>query len=92
MKKWFKLAPSAVLIAALSVHAQTADQRRSIQRSIEPTELESLADKFQKQYEADEAKVQQYLLDNPTLSANKALKARAVIWCELMRRERRFSV
>ena len=66
MKNWLRIAAGAMMTVALSVNAQSVDQRRTLQESIATTELGALADKFQKQFEADEAKVRQYLIANPT--------------------------
>ena len=50
MKNWLRIAAGAMMTVALSVNAQSVDQRRTLQQSIETTELGALADKFQKQF------------------------------------------
>ena len=67
MKKWLKLAVGAAMLTAVSVNAQNADRRKAIRESAETAELGRLAEKFQLQFEADEAKVRRYLIDNPTV-------------------------
>lgn len=67
MSNWRKFAASAAIVAAFVANAQTADQRKAVRQSIEATELGTLADKFQRQFEADEQQVLQYLRDNPAL-------------------------
>ncbi len=67
MKKWLKVAAAAAMLVAVSVNAQNADQRKAVRESAETAELGLLAEKFQRQFEADEAKVRQYLTDNPTV-------------------------
>ena len=59
MKNWFKLAAGALMVTAVSVNAQNAEQRKAVRDSAEMTELGQLAEKFQLQFEADEAKVRQ---------------------------------
>jgi serine protease AprX len=68
MKNWLKLATGAVMLTAVTAHAQTAEQRKAVQQVAETTELGALAEKFQAQFEAEEAKVQHYLRDNPGVS------------------------
>ena len=67
MKNWFKLAASVLMLTAVSVNAQNAEQRKAVRDSAETIELGQLAEKYQQQFEADEAKVRQYLSDNPTV-------------------------
>ena len=67
MKNWCKFAAGAVMAATVSVNAQTAEQRKRVQQSSETTELGALAAQFQMKFEADEANVQRYLRDNPTV-------------------------
>ena len=67
MKKWLKVTAGAAMLTAVSVNAQNTDQRKAIRESAETAELGRLAEKFQLQFEADEAKVRQYLIDNPTV-------------------------
>ena len=55
------------MLTTASVNAQNAEQRKAERESAEITELGILAEKFQLQYEADEAKVRQYLSDNLTV-------------------------
>lgn len=55
------------MLTTASVNAQNAEQRKAVRESAEITELGILAEKFQLQYEADEAKVRQYLSDNLTV-------------------------
>ena len=65
MKNWLKVPAGIVAVAALSVNAQTVNQRKALVEAMETTELSALAEKFQKQFEADEQVVKQYLLNNP---------------------------
>ena len=67
MKNWLRIAAGAAMVTAISVNAQTADQRKAVTQSSETTELGVLAARFQLKFEVEEAKVQQYLLDNPTV-------------------------
>ena len=77
MKNWQKLVASAAILASFSVNAQNANQRKSVRESIEATELGTLADTYQRQFEADEAKVRQYLLDNPTVQREEIKNGKA---------------
>ena len=77
MKIWLRLAASVAIVAALSVNAQNAGQRKVLTDSLETTELGALADKFQRQFDADEAKVRQYLLDNPTVQREQIKNGKA---------------
>ena len=63
MKNWYKLVASAAIVSAFAVNAQNADQRKSVRQSLDANELGTLTDKYQRQFEADEAKVRQYLLE-----------------------------
>lgn len=67
MKNWLRIAAGAMMTVALSVNAQSVDQRKMLRETIETGEIGTLANKFQKQFEADEAKVREYLLANPTV-------------------------
>lgn len=71
MKNWHKLAASAAIVAAFSINAQNVDQRKSIRQTLEAAELGTLAEKYQRQFEADEAKVREYLLANPTVQRDE---------------------
>ena len=74
MKNWLKIASGAMMTVALSVSAQSVDQRKTLRQSVDVTELSTLADKYQKKFEADEAKVLAYLLANPTLKRDDVVK------------------
>lgn len=65
MKNWLKLAIGATTLAALATHAQTMEERRTLRQPLEAEALSSLAEQFQAKFDADEARVAQYLLDNP---------------------------
>ena len=65
MKNWLKLAIGATTLAAFAVHAQTADERRTLRKPLEVEALSTLADELTAQFDADEARVAEYLRDNP---------------------------
>ena len=65
MKNWLKLAIGATTLAALATHAQTAEERRTLRQPLEAEALTTLAEQFQAKFDADEARVAQYLRDNP---------------------------
>ena len=76
MKFWGKLVASAAVVVSFSVNAQNADQRKFLRESIDATELGTLADKYQLQFETDEAGVRQYLLDNPTVHREEIINGK----------------
>lgn len=48
MKNWLRIAAGAMMTVALSVNAQSVDQRKMLRESIETAEIGTLANKFQK--------------------------------------------
>ena len=76
MKVWIKLVASTAVLVSFSINAQNADQRKSVRESIAATELGALADKYQLQFEADEAGVRQYLLDHPTVQREEIINGK----------------
>lgn len=62
-----KLLIYAMMFLGTIALAQTPEQREEIKKSINTVELENLKQKFQKDYELQEAKVLDYLKANPSL-------------------------
>src|SRR5438045_3950798 len=77
MTVWRKLVASAAVVISFSVNAQNADQRKFVRESIDANELGTLADKYQLQFESDEAGVRQYLLDNPSVQREEIINGKA---------------
>ena len=65
MKNWLTLAIGATTLVAFATHAQTADERRALRKPLEVEALSTLADELTAQFDADEARVAEYLRDNP---------------------------
>ena len=81
MKNWLVIAAGAMMTVALSVSAQSGDQKKTLREAVDIAELNTLADKYQKQFEADEAKVRAYLLANPTVRRDDVAngKSRSIV-------------
>ena len=65
MKNWLKLAIGATTLAAFAVNAQSLQDRRAIRESFDSDAVSSLAEELQTKFDASEARVAQYLVDNP---------------------------
>ena len=65
MKNWLKFAIGATTLAAFTAQAQTHDERQKMRPTTETQALLTLAEELQAKFDADEIRVNQYLLDNP---------------------------
>ena len=67
MNKWPLLAVTVALSVGMIASAQTADERKALSQSVKSRDLQRLSAEFQSDFEVQEVRVQQYLIDNPKL-------------------------
>ena len=65
MKNWLNLAIGATTLAAFAVNGQSLQDRRTLRQSVDTDAMSSLAEQLQTKFDASEARVAQYLLNNP---------------------------
>ncbi len=76
MNHWPKTAVTLALFAAFSVGAQNVRERQALRDTMDVSALDALATKFQTRFELDQARVAQYLLDNPKAQRTQEVNGR----------------
>jgi serine protease AprX len=76
MSSWVKLAVGAAIVAAFSVNAQNAQERKALQSVMDAPALDRLAVESQARFELNEARVKKYLADNPTVQRSQVVNGR----------------
>lgn len=76
MIRWVRLAVGAAVIAAFSVNAQTAQERKALRSVMDVSALEQLAVDAQARFDLNQARVQQYLLANPQIQRTQVVNGR----------------
>lgn len=83
MKDWLKLAIGATTLATVAVNGQSLQDRRTLRQSVDTDALSSLAEQLQTKFDASEARVAQYLLNNPKQLRSEVKTASCITSCAL---------